>query len=115
MPGARRTDVAISVTYVEHDGTLHVVAVDVGMNLMQGAQFNRVPGIEGDCGGLCACGTCHVYIRGTWKEKVPEAEELEVNILDFAFDVDDDSRLACQLKATEALDGIVVHMPKRQY
>lgn len=106
---------AIKVTYVEHDGTEHAVQVEPGINLMQGALFNMVPGIEGDCGGLCACGTCHVYVRGEWKERVPDADELEVNILDFAFDVDEDSRLACQIRASEALDGIVLHMPKRQY
>ena len=106
---------SVKVTYVEHDGTEHVVQVQPGINLMQGALINMVPGIEGDCGGLCACGTCHVYVRAPWKACVEEAEELEINILDFAFDVDADSRLSCQIKAKPELDGIVVQMPQRQY
>ena len=110
-----RSGVTVQVTYVEYDGTEHVVHLRPGMSLMRGAVDNMVPGIEGDCGGLCACGTCHVYVRAPWRQRLPEAQELEINILDFAFDVDDDSRLCCQIPALPELDGIVVHMPNRQY
>lgn len=103
------------VTYVEANGTEHIVDVQVGTSVMQGALNNLVPGIEGDCGGLCACATCHVYVPAEWAKRCGEPEELEVNILDFAFDVKPESRLACQIHVTQALDGLVVHMPVRQY
>jgi 2Fe-2S ferredoxin len=103
------------VTYVEANGTEHVVDVQVGTSVMQGALNSLVPGIEGDCGGLCACATCHVYVPPEWAKRCGEPEELEVNILDFAFDVKPQSRLACQIHVTAELDGLVVHMPVRQY
>ena len=103
------------IVYVEHSGTRHEVDVAVGDNLMQGAVNYLVPGIEGDCGGLCACGTCHVYIRGTAQSLCGEPEELERGMLEFAFDVDESSRLACQIEATDAMEGMEVHMPPRQY
>ena len=103
------------VTYVEANGTEHVVDVQVGTSVMQGALNNLVPGIEGDCGGLCACATCHIYVPSEWAKRCGEPEELEVNILDFAFDVKPQSRLACQIQLTPELDGLVVHMPVRQY
>ena len=103
------------VTYIEANGTEHVVDVPVGMNLMQAALNNLIPGIEGDCGGLCACATCHVYVDEEMASRCGEAEELEINILDFAFDVRDESRLACQIKATDDVDGLVLRIAERQY
>jgi len=103
------------VTYVEANGTEHVVDVPLGASVMQGAINNLVPGIEGDCGGLCACATCHVYVPPEWAKRCGEPEELEVNILDFAFDVKPESRLSCQIRMTPELDGLVVRMPVRQY
>lgn len=103
------------ITYVEANGTEHVVDVPVGMNLMQGGINNLVPGIEGDCGGLCACATCHVYVPAARREQCGEPEELETNILDFAFDVRPESRLACQIIASADLDGLVLNLPERQY
>jgi len=103
------------ITYVEANGTEHVIDVPVGTSIMQGAVNNLVPGIEGDCGGLCACATCHVYVPEEWAQRCGEPEELEANILDFAFDVKPTSRLSCQITVSEALDGLVVHMPVRQY
>ncbi len=103
------------VTYVEANGTEHVVDVPVGSSVMQGAINNLVPGIEGDCGGLCACATCHIYVPREWAKRCGDPEELEINILDFAFDVKPESRLACQIRVTGELDGLVVHMPVRQY
>lgn len=103
------------ITYIEANGTEHAVDVHVGSSLMQGAVNNLVPGIEGDCGGLCACATCHVYVPESWAKRCGEPDELETNILDFAFDVKPESRLACQIQVTDDLDGLVVHMPVRQY
>ena len=104
-----------NVIYVEADGTRHEVDVPVGTSLMQGALNYMVPGIEGDCGGLCACGTCHIYIPDEWREACGAAEELEEGILAFAFDVDARSRLSCQIEMSDAMEGIEVHLPERQY
>lgn len=104
-----------TVTYIEHNGTEHVVELKPGTSVMEGAVFNMIPGIDGDCGGLCACATCHVYIDPEWQDKCGDQEELETNILDFAFDVTENSRLSCQIEIDDSLDGLVVHMPERQY
>ncbi|MDP6374699.1 MAG: 2Fe-2S iron-sulfur cluster-binding protein [Pseudomonadales bacterium] len=103
------------VTYVEADGTRHEVDVPVDTSLMQGALNYMVPGIEGDCGGLCACGTCHIYVPQQWWEQCGDVEELEQGILAFAFDVEDNSRLSCQIQMSDALDGIEILLPDRQY
>jgi len=103
------------VTYIEHSGTEHIVDIPVGVSVMQGAVNNMVPGIEGDCGGMCACATCHVYVAPEWRDKCGDQEELEQSILDFAFDVGEGSRLSCQIEVTDALDGLIVTMPERQY
>lgn len=103
------------IIYVEHNGTEHEVVVPVGTSLMQGAVNHLVPGIEGDCGGLCACGTCHVYLTPESEARCGEADELEQAMLEFAFDVTEASRLSCQIPVTEAMDGMVVRMPARQY
>lgn len=103
------------VRFVEFDGTVHEVDVVPGTSIMQAAVSNVVPGIEGDCGGLCACGTCHVYISEEWRDKCGAPQELEQAILDFAFDVKDSSRLGCQVEVTDELDGITVNLPERQY
>jgi 2Fe-2S ferredoxin len=103
------------VTYVEANGTEHAVDVEVGTSLMRGAVDNLVPGIEGDCGGLCACATCHIYVPPEWAKRCGTPDELETNILEFAFEVRPESRLACQIEMSEELNGIVVHMPLRQY
>ena len=103
------------VAYVEDDGTTHEIDVPVGTTLMQGAVSHLIPGIEGDCGGLCACGTCHVYISDEFAPLCNSADELESGMLEFAFDVRDSSRLSCQIEVSEEMEGIVVQMPLRQY
>ncbi|MCZ6867909.1 MAG: 2Fe-2S iron-sulfur cluster-binding protein [Gammaproteobacteria bacterium] len=105
----------VTITYVEFDGTRHTVDVRNGLSLMEGAVFNNVPGIEGDCGGLCACATCHVFLPEDWAEWVPAKEDMEERMLDFAFDVQEGSRLACQIEVTDEIDGLEVMMPERQY
>ena len=103
------------ITYVEFNGTEHVVEVATGLTVMEGARDNGIPGIEADCGGACACSTCHVYVAPEWVEKLPEKDPMEEDMLDFAYQPDAArSRLTCQLKVTDALEGLVVHMPEKQ-
>ncbi len=103
------------VLFVEANGTEHRLEVAVGESLMQAAINEMVPGIEGDCGGLCACGTCHCYVPADWAERCGSPDELESSILEFAYDVDDRSRLSCQITMTRQLDGLRVDLPRRQY
>ena len=103
------------ITYVEFGGKEHVVDVPNGLTVMEGARDNGIPGIEADCGGACACSTCHVYIAPEWAGKLPPKEAMEEDMLDFAWKPDlARSRLTCQLKVTPALEGLVVHMPEKQ-
>lgn len=103
------------ITFIEHDGTEHVVDAEVGMTVMEAAIKNQVPGIEAECGGACSCATCHVYVDEAWREATGEPEEMEEDMLDFAFDVRPNSRLSCQIKVTEALDGLIVRVPEKQF
>ena len=103
------------ITYIEHNGTQHSVDVKNGLTVMEGARNNNIPGIEADCGGACACSTCHVYVDAKWVDKMPSLCDLEEDMLDFAYDPDPQrSRLTCQIKGTDELDGLVVQMPERQ-
>ena len=103
------------ITYVEHGGKEHVVEVANGMTVMEGARDNNIPGIEADCGGACACSTCHVYVDPAWIEKLPPKDDMEEDMLDFADEPDAErSRLTCQLTVTDALDGLRVQMPEKQ-
>ncbi len=103
------------ITYIEHNGTKHEVDVSNGLTVMEGARDNDIPGIEADCGGACACSTCHVYVALDWVEKLPPREAMEEDMLDFAFEPDAvRSRLTCQLQVNDALDGLVVQMPEKQ-
>ena len=103
------------ITYIEHNGTEHVVEVANGLTVMEGARDNNIPGIEADCGGACACSTCHVYVAEDWVEKLPQKDDMEEDMLDFAYEPDPArSRLTCQLKVTDMLDGLVVQMPEKQ-
>jgi len=102
------------ITYIEFNGTPHEVDVANGLTVMEGARDNNIPGIEADCGGACACSTCHVYVDPAW-EKLPAKDAMEEDMLDFAYEPDTvRSRLTCQLKVTDALDGLVVQMPEKQ-
>ncbi len=105
----------VKITYVEYGGKEHVVDVAPGLTVMEGARDNNVPGIEADCGGACACSTCHVYVDEAWVEKLPAKDAMEEDMLDFAYEPDPKrSRLTCQVKVTEELDGLVVQMPEKQ-
>jgi ferredoxin, 2Fe-2S len=103
------------ITYIEWSGTEHVVDVPTGLTVMEGARDNNIPGIEADCGGACACSTCHVYVDEAWVDRLPPKEPMEQDMLDFAWNPDPErSRLTCQLKVSDALDGLVVRMPEKQ-
>jgi 2Fe-2S ferredoxin len=103
------------ITYIEHDGTEHVIDVKTGLTVMEGAVKNNIPGIDADCGGACACATCHVYVDEIWMDKVGAASAMEASMLDFAEAVHATSRLSCQIKVTDALDGLVVTTPESQH
>ncbi len=102
------------ITYIEHDGTKHEVQAENGLTLMEAAVKNMVPGIDADCGGACACATCHVYVSPEWVEKSGAPDPMEESMLDFAQDKQENSRLSCQIKVSDELDGIVVTLPEFQ-
>ena len=102
------------ITYIEHNGKTHVVEVPKGFSVMEGAVQNNIPGIDADCGGSCACATCHVYVDERWFDKLPKKEDAEEDMLDMAFEPKKLSRLSCQITTTEELDGLVVKMPSKQ-
>ena len=103
------------ITYIEFDGTEHVVDVKNGLSVMEGAVKNNIPGIDADCGGACACATCHVYVQGDWLPKTGERSAMEESMLDFAEGVEENSRLSCQIKVSDELDGLTVKMPESQH
>lgn len=103
------------ITFVDYKGERRTVEVAEGLSVMEGALRHRIPGIEGDCGGACACATCHIHVDPAWLPQLPQASELETAMLTLANDVDEFSRLACQIKVTQALDGLVVSTPESQY
>ncbi|WP_424927808.1 2Fe-2S iron-sulfur cluster-binding protein [Amaricoccus tamworthensis] len=103
------------ITYIEHNGTKHEVDVPNGLTVMEGARDNNIPGIEADCGGACACSTCHVYVDENWVDRLPAKDPMEEDMLDFAWQPDPvKSRLTCQLRVTDDLNGLVVRMPEKQ-
>jgi 2Fe-2S ferredoxin len=103
------------ITYIEFDGTEHEVDVRPGLSVMEGAVRNNIPGIDADCGGACACATCHVYVDEAWSAKTGERSAMEDSMLDFAENVAENSRLSCQIRVSDALDGLVVKMPESQH
>tara|TARA_B100001057_G_C22736369_1_gene905956 strand:+ start:726 stop:1049 length:324 start_codon:yes stop_codon:yes gene_type:complete len=103
------------VTFIEHDGSKHVIEIENGLSVMQGAVENNIPGIDADCGGSCACSTCHVYVHPEWINRIPKKDDMEEDMLDFAYEPNKKfSRLTCKIIVNDALDGIIVKMPKRQ-
>ena len=104
----------VQITYVEHDGTEHVVDSQAGASLMQAAIDNLVPGIDADCGGGMACATCHVYVKDGWFDKIPPKEDGEEDMLDMAFEPKKNSRLSCQIIISDELDGLIINIPSKQ-
>ena len=103
------------VTFIAYDGARHPVDATAGLSLMRAAVDHGVPGIDADCGGQCACATCHVFIEAPWAELAGARTQREEEMLNFAADFRPSSRLACQITVTEALDGLVVAMPEGQH
>jgi ferredoxin, 2Fe-2S len=104
----------VKIRYVEQDGDEREVSVDPGVSLMEAAVKNGVASIEGECGGACACATCHVYIPAEWQSVTGVASEDEQMMLEFGVDVDERSRLGCQIAVTAAMDGMTVLTPRSQ-
>ena len=100
--------------YIAFDGTRFEVDAQDGSTVMENAVKNSVPGIEAECGGACACATCHVYVDEEWVEKTGTPEAMEEDMLDFASDLRPNSRLSCQIRVTPELDGLTVHLPESQ-
>ena len=112
---AYKRDGMPKITYIEHNGTSHVADVPEGWSVMEGAVKNLIPGIDADCGGACACATCHVIVDQAFIAKLPAKTDMEETMLDFAPEVTPTSRLSCQLKVTSELDGLIVRMPQSQH
>ena len=102
------------ITYIEHNGKAHEIEVPNELSIMEGALQNNIPGIDADCGGACACATCHVYVDEKWFGKLKKKDDAEQDMLDMAFEPNKFSRLACQITITDDLEGMVVKMPSKQ-
>lgn len=102
------------ITFIDHNGTARAVEGEIGATVMETAIRHGVPGIDAECGGACACATCHVYVDDAWREAAGAPSGMEEDMLDFAFDVRPNSRLSCQIRVKAELDGLVVTTPERQ-
>lgn len=102
------------ITYIEFNGKEHVLDVPQGLSVMQGAIENNVRGVIAECGGACSCATCHCYVDDAWVDKLGEKSDEEAAMLDAVCEPRPNSRLSCQIKVTESLDGLVVHLPEKQ-
>ena len=102
------------ITYVDVQGDSKTIDVENGLTVMEGAIQNNIPGIDADCGGSMACATCHVYVEEKWLNKLPKAEDGEVDMIDMAFEPKKNSRLSCQLIVTDEMDGLEVTTPEKQ-
>ncbi len=103
------------ITFIQPDGTEQTVDGAPGLTVMETAKMNLIEGIEAECGGACACATCHVYVDEAWREKTGAPNQMEEDMLDFAYDVRPISRLSCQIRVTPELDGLVVRIPEKQF
>ena len=102
------------ITYIEHNGKSYEIEIANGLTVMEGAVQNNIPGIDADCGGSCACATCHVYVDEKWFDKLEKKDESEEDMLDMAYQPNKFSRLSCQLLVSDELDGLIVRMPSKQ-
>ncbi len=101
------------ITYIDPDDVEHKVSVNPGFTVMEGAIWSNVPGIEAQCGGSCACATCHVYVDEQWKDIVGPQNDMEQALLECTESVRENSRLSCQIKVSKALDGLILRIPSR--
>ena len=102
------------ITYKDNHDNSKTIGVENGLTVMEGAIQNDIPGIDADCGGSMACATCHVYVEEKWLDKIPKAEEAEVDMIDMAYEPNKFSRLSCQIIVSDELDGLVVNIPEKQ-
>ena len=103
------------IIYQTRDGSRHEVEVETGYSVMEGAINNNIEGIVAECGGACACATCHSYIDEAWVEKLTAMDDMEDSMLDAAFERKANSRLTCQIEVSDALDGLVVYVAENEY
>ncbi|MDH3613401.1 MAG: 2Fe-2S iron-sulfur cluster-binding protein [Gammaproteobacteria bacterium] len=103
------------ITYITPDGERHEVEVEKGYSVMEGAINNDIAGIVAECGGACACATCHSYVDGAWLDKMPAMDDMEDSMLDAAFERKDNSRLTCQIEVNDELDGLIIHVADNEY
>lgn len=103
------------IIYVTRDGERHEVEVESGYSVMEGAVNNNIEGIVAECGGACACATCHSYVDPEWLSRLPEMDDMEDSMLDAAYERNENSRLTCQIEVSDALDGLVVHVGENEY
>ena len=104
-----------TVVYITTDGVRHEVDVESGYTIMEGAINNNIEGIVAECGGACACATCHSYIDEAWLDRIPPKDDMEDSMLDAAFERKENSRLTCQIEVSDEIDGIVVHVADNDY
>jgi len=104
-----------AITFVQPDGARTTLQVATGLTVMEAARNHGIPGIEAQCGGQCCCATCHGYLEPPWSGRLGPASESEQGLLDFAWEPRENSRLTCQLQVDDSLDGLVVHVPARQF
>ena len=102
------------ITYKDYQGNSKTIDVDNGLSVMEGAVQNEISGIDADCGGAMACATCHIYVEENWFNKIPKAEEAEIDMIDMAFEPKKNSRLSCQIIVSDELNGLVVTTPEKQ-
>ena len=107
-------DAMPKITYIEYDGTVHTVEAELGSTVMETALKNDIGGIVAECGGGCTCATCLVHVDEAWSAIVGPPSSEEEEMLDSAFEVKPTSRLSCQIKVTDALDGLIVYTPAYQ-
>ncbi len=102
------------IIFKDYQGNSKTIEVEKGLSVMEGAIQNDIPGIDADCGGAMACATCHVYVEENWLNKLPKAEEAEVDMIDMAYEPKKNSRLSCQIIVSDELDGLEVTTPEKQ-
>ena len=102
------------IIYNDNQGNSKTIEVENGLSVMEGAIQNDIPGIDADCGGSMACATCHVYVEEKWFNKLPKAEEAEVDMIDMAYEPKKNSRLSCQITVSDKIEGLIVHLPEKQ-
>lgn len=105
----------LTITFIAPSGARHVVRAEVGQSVMEAARNNGVPGILADCGGACSCATCHVYVPEAWRARTGSPDGMELDMLEAAEDVRPESRLSCQIRVTDALDGLMLEIPPDQH